>query len=420
LAATVSHGPKRFVGQLGAFGQKLSETEGAWGLSTHYASSMATFIHTADLHLGRLFYGERLLDDQEIVLDQLVALVAERRPTAVLIAGDVYDRSVPPAEAVALLDDLLVRICGDLNTPVVLIPGNHDSAHRIGFGGRLMGAGRLHIVGPLGAKTEPIVLTDETGEIAVFPIPFLEPGRVREATQCDDVRDQATAWTQVMARVREGAAGRRTVLVGHAFVQGGTISESERPLSIGGAETIDAKLFEGVHYVALGHLHRAQSMGSKRVQYSGSPLKYSVSEVEHIKSFTVVEMDAVGDIEVERVPVQARRDLRRIRGRLADLLTGPVQGDAQDYVVITLEDVGPVHEAMARLRTVYPNTLHIERAVVTATTPGRFVGKDHRELTLEEHFATFFGQVTGAAMTDEESAALRDVLGELATEEGAA
>ncbi len=378
---------------------------------------MATFIHTADLHLGRQLYGERLLEDQRVVLDQLAALVEERRPTALLIAGDVYDRSVPPAEAVELLDDLVVRIAGELETPVVMIPGNHDSADRLGFGARLMGAGRLHIAGQLGEKLTPVVLTDEAGEIAIFPVPFLEPARVREVTGKDQVRCQQSAWAAVLSSVKAAAKGRRTVLVGHAFVQGGSVSESERALSIGGADTIDAGLFSGIDYVALGHLHQAQSVGSDRVQYAGSPLKYSLSELSHQKAFTVVELDCEGAVQIERVPVVPRRDLRRITGTLSEILAqGPV-GPAEDYVVVTLEDAGPVHEPMARLREVYPNALHIEREEAAASAPGRFAGKDHRAVDLASHFSDFFKEVTGERMTEEEARVLAEVLGTLGAEE---
>jgi exonuclease SbcD len=378
---------------------------------------MATFIHTADLHLGRQLYGERLLEDQRVVLDQLATLVAERKPTALLIAGDVYDRSVPPAEAVDLLDELVVRVAGELETPVVMIPGNHDSADRLGFGARLMGAGRLHIAGQIGAEISEILLQDEHGEIAVFAVPFLEPPRVREVTGKDEVRDQQTAWAAVLEQVRAAAGDRRTVLVGHAFVQGGSVSESERPLSIGGADTIDAGLFSGIHYVALGHLHQAQSVGSERVQYSGSPLKYSLSELGHSKAFTVIEMDGAGAVRTERVPIQARRDLRRITGTLQEILAeGPV-GPAEDYVVVALEDTGPVHEPMARLREIYPNALHIERTQAAASTPGRFAGKDHRAVDLASHFSDFFAAVSGEPMTAAESALLTEVLGTLGAEE---
>jgi len=381
---------------------------------------MATFIHTADLHLGRQLYGERLLEDQRVMLDQLVELVAERRPEAVLIAGDVYDRSVPPAEAVDLLDDLVVRVAGELETPVVMIPGNHDSADRLGFGSRLMGAGRLHICGQLGQTIEPVLVADSDGEIAIFPVPFLEPPRVREVTGNEAVRDQQSAWAAVVEGIKESAGDRRTVLVGHAFVQGGSVSESERPLSIGGADTIDSSLFKGIDYVALGHLHQAQSAGSERVQYAGSPLKYSLSELDHKKAFTVVDMDGAGEIAIERVPVRARRDLRRIRGLLQDLLTQGVVGPPDDYVVVTLEDAGPVHEPMARLREVYPNALHIERVQVEAGPEGRFVGKDHRAVGLASHFSDFFAAVTGEQMNEEESALLREVLNTLDAEEKSA
>lgn len=374
---------------------------------------MATFIHTADLHLGRQLYGERLLDDQRVVLDQLVDLVQVRRPTALLIAGDVYDRSVPPAEAVELLDSLVVRVAGELQTPIIMIPGNHDSADRLGFGSRLMGAGRLHIAGTLKGAPEPVMLSDEAGPIAIYALPFLEPARVSALTQDTSVNDQQSAWAAMLQPIRAAAEEQRSVLVGHAFVQGCTVSESERPLSIGGADTIQASLFDGLSYVALGHLHQAQSVGSDRVQYSGSPLKYSLSEVNHSKAFTVVELSPAGEVSIERVPVAPRRDLRRVQGTLADLLQqGPI-GPAHDYVVVTLTDKGAVHEPMARLREIYPNTLHIERVEAQATTPGRFVGKDHRSLDLSEHFSTFFEGVTGEPLDGDERALLTEVLAEL-------
>ncbi len=386
----------------------------------YMSDSMATFIHTADLHLGRQLYGERLLEDQRVVLNQLADLVAQRRPTAVLIAGDVYDRSVPPAEAVELLDDLVVRVASELQTPVVMIPGNHDSADRLGFGAKLLGAGRLHTIGQLDTQINPVVLHDDHGEIAIFPIPFLEPPRVREVTGDEQVGDQQTAWAAVLRQVRAAAGQRRTVLVGHAFVQGGSVSESERPLSIGGADTIDAGLFSGIHYVALGHLHQAQSVGSDRVQYSGSPLKYSLSELSHNKAFTVVEMDAAGDIQIERVPIQARRDLRRVTGQLSELLAAGAQGPAEDYVVVQLEDKGPVHEPMARIREIYPNALHIERTQTTASTPGRFAGRDHRVVGLQQHFSDFFTAVTGESMSPDEAALLSEVLSDLDARETSA
>ena len=247
---------------------------------------MARFLHTADLHLGRALYGERLLADQEDVLAQLTAHIDANPPDALLIAGDVFDRSVPPAEAIEVLDQFLYAIAGKRSVPVVMIPGNHDSADRLGFGSRLLGEGRLHIVSSLERATTPLIVKDEHGPIEIFGLPFLEPARVRQYLEDDDIRDHHSATQAMVDHVRAQATTDRTVLVAHAFVRGGTISDSERALSIGGLDTVDAAVFAPFNYVALGHLHRPQSAGLSHVHYSGSPLKYSASEVGHTKSFS--------------------------------------------------------------------------------------------------------------------------------------
>jgi exonuclease SbcD len=283
---------------------------------------MARLIHIGDLHLGRQLHGARLLDDQRMALAGLVALIEARAPDALIIAGDVYDRSIPPADAVALLDDFLCKVVAELDVPVIMIAGNHDSADRLAFGSRLFAQGKLSITGPLDAAVQPVVIEDEHGPIEIFPIPFLEPARVREIAQDDTITDQQTAMAEMLRRVAQRRTSARSVLVAHAFVQGGSQSDSERTLSVGGAATISASLFDGFTYVALGHLHRPQHIGSQRIQYAGSLLKYSLSEVGHRKSVTVVDIDGAGEVVVERVSLPLARDLRHLEGTLDELLAG--------------------------------------------------------------------------------------------------
>jgi exonuclease SbcD len=371
-------------------------------------------LHTSDWHLGRLFHGVHLTDEQAHVLDQLVALVADAKPDVLIVAGDVYDRSVPPVEAVELLDDTLTRIAVDLATPVVMIAGNHDSPERIGFGSRLLARSAVHLAGDVAADLTPVRLGDEHGPIEVFPIPYAEPAVVRARLQDDGVRDHQGAMGALIARARATRTpGSRAVLVAHAFVTGGSESESERPLSVGGAATVAAASFEGFNYVALGHLHRPQHAGSERVVYSGSLLKYSFAEASHRKSVSLVEIDAAGAVRTEAVELTPRRDVRTITGSLAEVLAGPASGDSRDdYVSIALTDRGAILDAIGRIREVYPYCLHVDRSAFLKAGSEALAGTraDHRRRTVDELFDDFVRAMTGESMTEEERAAFAEIV----------
>ncbi len=370
------------------------------------------FIHTADWHLGRLFHGVHLTNDQAHVLDQLVDLIRGEKAAAVLISGDIYDRAIPPPEAVKLLDDTLSRIVKGLNVPVILIAGNHDSPHRLGFGSRLLATEGLHIFGALSTEVAPVILHDGAGPVRIYSTPYAEPPTVREHLADDAIQDHDEAMRALVARVREvHPPGDRSILIAHAFVAGSEESESERPLSIGGASTVDAAHFQDFNYVALGHLHRPQTAGGDFIHYSGSLLKYSFSEANHTKSVNLVEMDAQGHCRVERISLTPRRDVRRIEGYLSDILKGPKSGEhREDYLLVTLQDTGAILDPMGTLRDVFPNVLHIERPPLM--TDGQVQGSraDHRKMNEAELFSQFFSQVTGEDLTDEQSTALADVV----------
>ncbi len=422
-------------------------------------------IHTADWHLGRLFYGVHLTEDQACVLDQLVELVKDERPDAVLIAGDVFDRAVPPPEAVTLLDDVLGRIVQGLGVAVIVIAGNHDSPERISFGARLLAPGGLHVAGRVQARPDRVTLRDEWGSVHVCSVPSCEPAFARDAFDTDDIHDHQAAMKALVRAARRGLPmGERSVLVGHAFVAGGEPSESERPLSVGGAGTVEASVFEGFEYVALGHLHRPQwvsggpaSTGTPAssgaadrgassaacsqatglgqgslfdvhpdpssagdddapssvlgaVRYAGSLLKYSFGEAGHRKSISVVEIDGRGGVQVREATLSPRHDVRQAAGLFKDLRAGgaSASGPADDYLSVTLLDAGPVLDAMSRLRDVYPNLVHVERSeVVAVREQGR--AADHRQVGEEEVFASFFEEVTGAPLSTAESEAFAQV-----------
>lgn len=377
------------------------------------------FIHTADWHLGRIFHGVHLTEEQAFVLDQLVELIRDTRADALLVAGDIYDRPVPPADAVRLLDDCLSRVVLGLGIPVVLIAGNHDSPDRLTFASSLLSQRGLHLFGAISSVPKRLVLQDGFGPVHIVALPYAEPPLVRQVLGDPGLSDHDSAMKVLLAHARQDSPPHvRTILVAHAFVTGGTASDSERPLSVGGAGTVEVSNFEGFHYVALGHLHRAQIAGRQHVQYSGSLLKYSFSEATHEKSFTLVELGESGTAAVERIPIRFRRDVRCISGTLQELLRGPGEGEnREDYVMATLMDREPVLDPMGKLLSVYPNLLHIERASLSGTGDLAGARGDHRGLSDVELFRAFFSQVTGESLTEVEEKVFLEIVEQLRRDE---
>ena len=380
------------------------------------------FLHTSDWHLGRVFYNLSLIDDQAWVLDRLVKLAIDERVDAVLIAGDVYDRAVPPTDAVALLDEVLSRLVLGARIPVVLIAGNHDSADRLGFGSRMAESAGLMIRGTL-HRLAPIPFNDAHGVVAVHPVPYAEPAYVRAiATDAQNVDapgaqsgafDHQAAMNSLMTMVRAQRVPRqRNILVGHAFVAGGAVSDSERPLSVGGSGLISTATFDGFDYVALGHLHRPQAVGSDRIQYAGSLLKYSFNEVDQPKSVSIVEMAADGRVQVKRVALGARRDVRIVRGTLAELIAAPDRdASCDDYLMAELTDTAPLLDPLARLRAVYPNMMTLQMVAIGQGGDAKMGAQiDHRVRQPEELFKAFYRDVMGEALGDAEQDIFNEAL----------
>lgn len=368
------------------------------------------FLHTADWHLGRTFYNERLTTDQSYVLDQVVQMAVEEKADAVLVSGDIYDRAVPPPEAVSLLDDVLSRLILDHRIPVLLIAGNHDSPERLAFGSRLLSQGSLHVVGSLAQTAQRITLGDAHGPVHFHCVPYSEPEQTRAFLQDRDATDHDSAMRLLMDKLAKGGTvPGRSVLLAHAFVTGGESSESERPLMVGGAGTVDACCFDAFSYVALGHLHRPQSLSGGRVQYAGSLMKYSFSEAGHEKAVNLVEIDAQGACHVRRLPLRTRRDVRCVQGLFQDLLTRPLPVNKEDYLMVTLEDDGPVLDALDRLRQVYPNVMQIGRSRDVSPSAGKS-GLVRTELPLPDLFASFFRDVTSEDLSPEQRAAFERIV----------
>ena len=319
-------------------------------------------LHTSDWHLGRSFHRVGLLDAQAAFLDHLVTTVREREVDVVLVAGDVYDRAVPPLPAVELFDTALHRLA-ETGVPTVMISGNHDSARRLGVGAGLIERAGIHLrTDPAGVGT-PVVLADAHGDVALYGLPYLEPALVREQFGAAKAGHEAVLGA-AMDRVRADLAARpattRSVVLAHAFVAGGEPSDSERDITVGGVSAVPAGIFEGVDYVALGHLHGSQRV-TPRVRYSGSPLAYSFSEADHRKTMWLIEIAADGGIEAEeRVDCPVPRALARIRGRLDDLLADPALArHEQSWIEATLTDPVRPAEPMARLAERFPHTLSL-------------------------------------------------------------
>ncbi|HEY0718808.1 MAG TPA: exonuclease SbcCD subunit D [Streptosporangiaceae bacterium] len=323
-------------------------------------------LHTSDWHLGRTLHRADLRPAQAAYLDHLVDTVRSERIDAVLVAGDVYDRAIPPVDAVALCEDGLARL-RDAGARVVVISGNHDSARRLGFASSLVDAAGVHLRTRAGALAQPVLLEDGHGPVAVYGVPFLEPDAVRHDlppgpgdTAGEVPRGHQGVLTRATASIRADLAARggpRSVVLAHAWVAGGAASESERDISMGGVGQVPAALFDGFSYAALGHLHGPQTL-TERLRYSGSPLPYSFSEARQAKGSWLVDLDARGNVRAERVPAPQFRRLSVLRGQLADLLTlAAYTPNEDDFVSVALTDTARPEGAMDQLRRRFPHVL---------------------------------------------------------------
>ncbi|MET9502812.1 exonuclease SbcCD subunit D [Streptomyces sp. NPDC006259] len=368
-------------------------------------------LHTSDWHLGRAFHRVNMLGAQAGFIGHLVTTVREREVDAVVVSGDVYDRAVPPLAAVELFDDALHRLA-DLGVPTVMISGNHDSARRLGVGAALIGRAGVHLRTDPAAAGTPVILRDAFGDVAFYGLPYLEPALVKDEFGVDRAGHEAVL-AAAMDRVRADLAGRprgtRSVVLAHAFVTGGRPSESERDITVGGVASVPAGVFDGVDYVALGHLHGCQSL-TERVRYSGSPLPYSFSEADHRKTMWLVDLDAHGGVTAERIDCPVPRALARLRGTLEELLGDPrLDRYEEAWVEATLTDAVRPADPMARLTERFPHTLSLVFAPErTPDDPDvsyarRLAGRSDQEIAED-----FVAHVRGAGPDAREQGVLRD------------
>ncbi len=317
------------------------------------------FIHLSDLHLGKRVNEYSMLEDQKYILTKVINIIDEENPDGVLIAGDIYDKSVPGAEAVQLFDDFLYRL-SERKLQVFVISGNHDSPERLAFGGRLMDRSGVHLSPVYDGTVSCVDLEDAYGKVHVYMLPFLKPSHVRRFYPEENIETYTEAVRTALLNMPAEPA-ERNVLLTHQFVTGAERSESEE-LSVGGSDNVDASVFQDFDYVALGHIHGPQNAGTDHIRYCGTPLKYSFSEAGHQKSVTVVELGEKGSLSVRTAPLKPRHDLRKIRGTYMELTARSFYEGTpvDDYLHVTLTDEEDVPDAAGRLRVIYPNLMKLD------------------------------------------------------------
>jgi exonuclease SbcD len=365
-------------------------------------------LHTSDWHLGRHFHGQGMLAHQATYVDHLIETVESESVDLVVVAGDVYDRALPPVDAVALADDTFARLAAS-RARVVVTSGNHDSARRLGFNSRLADAAGFHLRTVADGLATPVVIDDEHGPVAVYGIPYLEPDLLKHAWDLP-TRSHQAAMAEAMSRVRadllQRPAGTRSVVVAHAFVAGAQPSDSERDISVGGVSFVSTSVFDGIDYVALGHLHGRHTL-AETIRYSGSPLAYSFSEADHVKGSWLVDLGAGGRVSAEFVEAPVPRRLARLRGSLDTLLTDARHAGVEDaWVQATLTDAVRPAQAMARLQERFPHTvalLFAPEGGPAERRPVRVEGRSDHVVAVD-----FVAEVRGSPATEAESALLRD------------
>jgi exonuclease SbcD len=375
------------------------------------------FFHTADWHLGRIFHNVSLLDDQKYMIEQLISEIEKRKPDAVLIAGDVYDKAIPPEGAIRLLEDFINRVAGQLSVPIIMISGNHDSGARLSFASSVLQKADVHIIGKATLDTFPIILNDEHGELYVYPLPYLSPLAARSLYKDSEIKShQDIIERQVACILNEHPKDKRSLLILHEFVLGATESDSERQLTVGGSSHIESGIVSAFDYVAIGHLHRAQACGHEYIRYSGSLLKYSFSEVKHNKGVTEVIFDADGFAEYNTISLKPKRDMRIIQGKLDDILQrARLDTCTEDYICAELLDEGALYEPMRRLQEVYPNTLEIRRPTKN-NNQGNTSNKSFHDLhkqDVAELFDEFYLHVCTEPLNDAQQTLVKNLVEQL-------
>lgn len=368
------------------------------------------FVHLSDLHLGKRVNEYSMLEDQEYILTKIINIIDDEKPAGVIIAGDVYDKSIPSAEAVQMFDDFLTLLA-KRNLQVFVISGNHDSPERMSFGSRLMDQSGIHISQVYNGQIEPFAMEDEHGVINVYMLPFVKPAHVKRFSD-ESIESYTDAIRVAIAEMKVDQSARN-LLITHQFVTGATRSESE-DISVGGSDNVDVSVFDGFDYVALGHIHSPQNCTSERVRYCGTPLKYSFSEAKDNKSVTVVELTEKGSLFVKTVPLIPMRDMVEIKGKYNEIMLKSFYENTsyqEDYIHITLTDEEDIVDAIGKLRTVYHNLMKLDYDNKRTRSVSQVDGAvDVETKTPIELFSDFYELQNNQPMSDEQKAFVEDLI----------
>ncbi|WP_108669291.1 exonuclease SbcCD subunit D [Peribacillus acanthi] len=376
------------------------------------------FIHTADWHLGKIVHGIHMTESQRSVLLEFVKVVEEEKPDAIVIAGDLYDRSVPPTEAVELLNEMLFTLNIDMKVPIVAISGNHDSAERLAFGNSWYRQSNFFMEGKLSLPLAPV----EINGVNFYMLPYSEPGLVRYALGKEGIHSHQDAMKAIVQEIEKNMdTSMPNVCVGHAFVLGGKETESERILSVGGSGCVTSDLFDAFNYTALGHLHSPDAIKHPTIYYSGSLLKYSFSEAKQRKSISIVEMQTDGQFSLRYRELSPEKDMRILEGFMEELLDPSYyqQQKIDDYLKVILHDEGTILDPIHKLRQVYPNVLHLERKwdAVDLKRKTSFSSENLQTKSPLDLFENFYSEMTERTFSAEKKAVmsgiLQDVKGEV-------
>ena len=370
------------------------------------------FLHLADLHIGKRVNGFSMIEDQKFVFEQVYNVIENEKIDGIIMAGDIYDKPVPSAEAVKLFDEMLTRLVS-INLPIFVISGNHDSAERIGFGSDILSAAKVYMSRVYNGNLQKIELEDDYGKINVYLLPFIKPATVKNIYKEAEIKDYDVALEYVLSQEKIDKT-KRNVIVSHQFVTGALRSESEE-VSVGGLDNVSVENYEAFDYVALGHIHRAQQMGRESARYAGTLLKYSFSEEKHNKSMTIVDLKEKGNIEIKEIPVKPLHDLKTIKGKFSKITSEEFYKELkkEDYYRAVLTDEDDILNAIGKLKSIYPNLMSMEydntRTRSYSVVDNVETGETKSPL---DYFEEFFEKQNGRKMSEKQRNYLLEILGE--------
>jgi exonuclease SbcD len=389
-------------------------------------------IHTGDWHIGKIVNEFSMIEDQKFVLEQLIKIIEEEKPHALVIAGDLYDRSIPPVEAVELLDEIFSKILLELKTPILAIAGNHDSAERLSFASRILKNHGIHIAGVFDKEVKKVTLKDENGDVNFYLVPYGDPREIKAVMQDEEIHTHDDAMKKIIEKIKSAMnTEEKHVMIAHGYITfmteeaadsenaqedmraGLMISQSERPLSIGGTDLISGKHFECFNYTALGHLHGSQKVGGDKIRYSGSLLKYSFSEKDHKKGVTVVNINEGGEVSVSVRELKPRRDMRVIKGPLYSLISPEVYSNdnVEDYIYAILTDEDELMDPISKLRAVYPNIMGLHREDKNGREESRTSASNgYKNKSKLQLFEEFYNTIVQKELTEEKLSIIKGVI----------